>query len=312
MKPYKMYFIYTALFSMLFLVRCTFLKISDNKIIASTPTQKQTEQLKKSYPPANTVTKVATPTTTKTKVVTRTKTPTKTLIPFVSYPTLHDEVYTQKLKEWYKNQQNCAFPCQWDIDLEKDNIISIWTTVHEIFPDKRCYEGGSDFQFSCLFSNHTFSQESGLPISGIQVFINNGNIEQIYLYGNYPNKNLSQVIKTLGYPDEVYVSHLIGGEGYAESLFLLIFNNANTVVEFNKVIQVKDYQTLNFCITADDYPNIDIYPEGKDIQLSDLSYNEVVPIKPFSEAVGQEFAEYYQENLSSDGTLCIVTSQKIW
>ena len=239
----------------------------------------------------------------------KTKPPTITPFPLKVYPTLEPNVYLQTFKIWQNNQDNCAFPCLWNIQPGKTTIDTVWNDVHEIFPNVVYdIEGG----ISYLFSNDFFTRGFGLPTTGIVVYTEDNTSTQIHIFGEYPNKSLNQIVNELGYPDEVYVSHLIGGEGYAESLFLLIFNKANTVVEFNKVIQVKNYETLNFCITADDYPNIDIYPEGKDIQLSDLSYNEVVPIKPFSEAVGQEFAEYYQENLSSDGTLCIVTSQKIW
>ena len=251
------------------------------------------------------------PTATKTNTGIRpTRTPTYMPIPFIGFPTLDIETYQQKFQEWYDSQEDCAFPCLWDISFESSDIHSVWKTVHDIFPHHSCnYEGDG---FSCIFSNSPISRELGQPKTGLIISIENNLVKKISFFGDFPNKSLSKIINDLGFPDEAYLHHLIGGEGFAESSLLLIFNKFHTVIEYNKVIQMTTSPSLNFCIDNSDHPSIDLFPEGKQIGFLELSDYSELPYQLFSDVIGVSFSDYYQNHDSKNGTLCIISNQDDW
>ena len=259
--------------------------------------------------PSNTNT--VSPTKTKTNTGIRpTRTPTSTPIPFTVFPTLDNEIYQLKYQDWYNNQQDCAFPCLWDLEPGKTDIHTVWKTVHDLFPDHDCYYIGDSF--FCIISNEQISREFGSPETGIAVYLESNQIEKITIFGDFPNKSLSKIINDLGFPDEAYLDHLIGGEGFAESSLLLIFNEFHAVIEYNKVIQMTTSPSLNFCIDNSDQPSIDLFPEGKPIHFLELSNYSDIPYQLFSDVIGVSFSDYYKNNIAYDGTLCIVSNKDDW
>ena len=154
--------------------------------------------------------------------------------------------------------------------------------------------------------------EYGIPDIGLGVLVEKGDIERITLYGDFSNKSLRKITAELGIPDEAYMIHTIGGEGFAESSLLLIFNEAHAVVEYYKVIQMTNNSSLVFCLNDLDCPSIELYREEKQIKFSELSNYSDLPYQLFSDAVGTEFSDYYKNNASIDGTLCIFSYQDVW
>jgi len=257
------------------------------------------------------ITNSVSPAATKTNTGIRpTRTTTSTPIPFTAFPTLDIETYQQKFHEWYDRQENCAFPCLWDITFESTDIHSVWKTVHDIFPDYWCqYESDG---FSCDFSNFPISYESRIPITGLSISIKNQQVKKISIYGNYPNKSLSRIINDLGFPDEIYLLQQIGGDGYLISNLILIFNEYQAVVKYFKGVRMTSDTRLNFCLDHSDQPDIELFPEGKQIHFLELPHYSDIPYRLFSDVVGVSFSDYYQNHVSSDGALCIISNQDDW
>ena len=182
--------------------------------------------------------------------------------------------------------------------------------MHEIFPDQDCIFKESEF--ACLFSNMSVFQESRRPITGIGITVESGKITKITAIGDFPNKSLRKLINELGFPDEAYMYHLMGGEGFAESSLLLIFNEFHAVIEYYKGIQMTTGPSLSFCINGSDQPSIELFPEKKQINFLELSNYSNLPYQSFSDVIGVRFSDYYQNNISNDGTLCIKSNKDEW
>jgi len=275
------------------------------------PTFQTTVQMNTTRTPSPSITITVSPIVTKTNTGIRpTRTPTSTPIPFTVFPTLENEKYQLKFQDWYNNQEDCAFPCLWNIEPGKTDILSVWNTVHDIFPDHDCiYIGDS---FFCIISNRQISRELRKPKTGMSAYFENNQIEKITIFGDFPNKSLSKIINDLGFPDEAYLHHLIGGEGFAESSLILIFTKFHTVIEYYKVIQMTTNPSLNFCIDNSNQPSIDLFPQGKQIRFLELSNYSEIPYRLFSDVTGVSFSDYYRNHVSNDGTLCIISNREEW
>ncbi|OJV35984.1 MAG: hypothetical protein BGO33_09115 [Bacteroidia bacterium 43-41] len=147
---------------------------------------------------------------------------------------------------------------------------------------------------------------------GIGITFESNQIENISAFGDFPNKSLSKIINELGFPDEAYLNHVIGGEGFAESSLLLIFNEFHAVIRYYKGIRMTTSPSLNFCIDSSDHPSIELFPEGKQIRFLELSDYSDLPYQLFSDVIGVSFSDYYQNHVSNEGTLCIVSNQDDW
>lgn len=285
---------------------------NQNIVVTNTiPTITATTQVSATHTLLPTLPICITPTVSKTNTRIRpTSTPTPTAIPFTFYPTLDSKTYQQKINEWYENQENCAFPCLWDFDRGKTDILTIWETVHEIMPYNYCrYESNA---YTCGFSNWSPFGEYKPPEINLVFTVENGDIIRTNLYGDIPNKSLNRIINDLGFPDEAYLFHLMGGEGYAESSLLLIYNEFHAVLEYYDVIQMTNSPSLNFCINDLVQPSIDLYREGKQIRFEELPDHSDIPYRVFSDVIGVSFSDYYQNNILYDGTLCIKSNKEDW
>ncbi len=311
MKILKLIFSGIVLFIVIIFSGCISIDKENIEATNVLPTFQTTVQMNTTRTPSPSITITVSPIVTKTNTGIRpTRTPTSTPIPFTVFPTLENEKYQLKFQDWYNNQEDCAFPCLWNIEPGKTDILSVWNTVHDIFPDHDCiYIGDS---FFCIISNRQISRELRKPKTGMSAYFENNQIEKITIFGDFPNKSLSKIINDLGFPDEAYLHHLIGGEGLAESSLILIFTKFHTVIEYYKVIQMTTNPSLNFCIDNSNQPSIDLFPQGKQIRFLELSNYSEIPYRLFSDVTGVSFSDYYRNHVSNDGTLCIISNREEW
>ncbi|OJX39883.1 MAG: hypothetical protein BGO78_14000 [Chloroflexi bacterium 44-23] len=311
MKILKLIFSGIVLFIVIIFSGCISIDKENIEATNVLPTFQTTVQMNTTRTPSPSITITVSPIVTKTNTGIRpTRTPTSTPIPFTVFPTLENEKYQLKFQDWYNNQEDCAFPCLWNIEPGKTDILSVWNTVHDIFPDHDCiYIGDS---FFCIISNRQISRELRKPKTGMSAYFENNQIEKITIFGDFPNKSLSKIINDLGFPDEAYLHHLIGGEGFAESSLILIFTKFHTVIEYYKVIQMTTNPSLNFCIDNSNQPSIDLFPQGKQIRFLELSNYSEIPYRLFSDVTGVSFSDYYRNHVSNDGTLCIISNREEW
>lgn len=266
--------------------------------------------------PTQTITQVIlTATQTKTKLP-PTKTPTPTPVNWENilenYPTDEPEVYLQKYEEWVKSEENCEFPCLWGLQPGTSELAEAWETVHEVFQDKRC-DYINEGESYCIFSNDPLTYEySSIPFSGIMLYFDEEIITLISAYGGFREYSLRDVISEIKYPTDAYLFHYLGGEGWAESSLVLVYDDPPVIVEYYKGARMKSDNTIEFCLEETDYANFDLFPQNEVIDLTTAPFYKDLRFQRFSDLMGSDFETYYLDHKKPDGSLCIISQQDDW